>query len=269
MKFTHMKAGVALIVSGIIIIAIGLAWIIIGSPAVDMGLGNVSPGQHQPAATISPVPTGTTAAGTPTQQTAIPLSADEIKLHFIDLAFGAGNAHLERWDAAQNNGRIVISVTANRDDDIRLLESTVREFNAVSRTNQISTQIKEGSTGDITIKFIPESGMGGIPLNTTEGLASREFVKDGVTLAKITGGTIYVNADLKGDARGHTLIRCLLHELGFFGSSDAYPDSLFSSADNTNTRLSEIDKKAIELMYGNSLTPGMSAGDVKSILYIR
>jgi len=269
-----MKAGWGFIVSGIIILAIGLVWLFLGMPSAEPGPQIPSPGSLLPTTNPTPVmtevPTKVATTATPVVQTTVVPSADAVRLHVLDLAFGAGNANLERWSATQNNGRIVISVMANRDADVSLLEKAVQEFNTLSRTNQISTQIKDGSaTGDIVIKFVPDSGMSAIPLNMSESLTNREFTKNGIPVAKITRGTIYINTDLKGDERDHMILRSLYYELGVVGDSDTYPDSLFYSGENTNTSLSTIDKEAIRTLYGIGFTPGMSATDVKNLLYLR
>jgi hypothetical protein len=276
-----MKTGWAFIISGIIVIAVGVAWIITGSLAP----GADQPGSPMPAPTQSPAPEVTpsvaalpspattdpapSATDTPAPQATVKLSSDDIKMHFMDLAYGSGNAYLERWNATDNNGRIVISVTANSDTDIPLLEEAAREFNSQSGTNQVSEQIKEGSNGDIAIKFIPENGFDGIVINTSESLTNREFTAGNLTTAKLTHGTIYINANLKGDLRNHTLIRSLFYELGFVGETQKYPDSLFYAEENTHTSLSDADLKAIGIMYGTGLTHGMAVDDVKRAVYIR
>jgi hypothetical protein len=268
-----MKAGEVFLISGIIVIAVGLAWLVLGLQVTDLGPGSIVPSSNLPPVNLPPNTTGSlpdgSPTGTPTARPSPTLSSDEIRQHFLDLAFGAGNANLERWDPTRNNGRIVISVTGNRGADTSLLENAVREFNDLSRTNQVSTQIKQTPTGDIMLKFIPESAMSGIPLNTSERQTNREITADGVTIAKITKGVIYINANLKGDERNHTILRTLYHELGVVGETNAYPDSLFFSGANTNTNLTILDREAIRILYSNSLTAGMSAGAVKDILYIR
>lgn len=276
-----MKTGWAFLLSGIFIIAVGVAWIIMGSPAPGPGPS----GAPAPVASPSPVPeiipspaespsqTATTPApvttDTPAPQATAKLSSDDIKMHFMDLAYGAGNAYLERWNATDNNGRIVLSVTANNDADIPMLAAAAKEFNRQSQTNQVSGQIKEGANGNIAIKFISEDGFDGIVINTTQGLTNREFRAGNLTTAKVTHGTIYINANLKGGLRNHTLIRTLFYELGFVGETQDFPDSLFYAGENTNTNLTDADLKAIGIMYGNGLTHGMTVEDVKRVVYIR
>jgi hypothetical protein len=290
-----MRLGWAFLLSGIFIIAVGLAWIIIGWPGPDMNPANISSGipgpvttqsffsglpfmgtstgEGSPASQTTPSPTTVVSTPsvleTPEVQNTPKLSSDDIKLHFLDLAFGADNAYLNRLNATDNKGRIIISVSGNNNADIQLLENAAREFNSVSQTNQLSERIKQASSGDITIKFIPENGMEGIAINTSDSRSTREITVDGITAAKIAKGSVYINANLKGDVRNHTLIRSLFYELGVVGDSYTYPDSVFYSGDNTNTLLTYADLKAIEVMYGRDLTPGMSANDVKGIIYIR
>lgn len=266
-----------MIIAGIIILAIGLVWLFLGlgTPGAEPGPADPFPGSVVPGITATPavkaIPTTVAMTETPIPETSLSPSPDAIRLHFLDLAFGAGNAYLERWSPMEKNGRIVISMVGNRESDAAVVQSAIQEFNSLSRTNQISTQVKQGSaTGDIVIKFVTESGMDAISLNMSQSLTNREITReDGTPLAKITLGTIYINNDLKGDERNHAILRSLFYELGAIGDSDVYPESLFSSSPNTNTALSTVDKEAIRLLYSVSYTPGMSAADVKGLLYIR
>ncbi|MDD5144489.1 DUF2927 domain-containing protein [Methanoregula sp.] len=269
-----MKAGWGFIISGIIIIAIGLVWLFFGMSAPDIGQGittTVSLPQVLPtSAPPTTVPVTMALMGTAVVTESTTPSADAAKLHFLDLAFGAGNPYLERWGETQNNGRIVISMVGNRDADAMAVQTALQEFNSLSRTNQISTQVKQGSaTGDIVIKFVTGDGMSAIPLNTSESLTNKEFVQGGRSVAKVTLGTIYVNNDLKGDERSHVILRSLFYELGLVGTTDLYPDSLFYSGTDSTKTLSLIDREAIRLLYGTSLKPGMTANEVRGLLFVR
>ena len=108
-----------------------------------------------------------------------------------------------------------------------------------------------------------------MPSTRHRSLTTREFTQGGVTVAKITHGAIYLNADLKGDVRNHILVRSLFYEMGFVGDTRRYSDSVFYAEDNTNVNLTDADLQAIGIMYGTGLTHGMSAGDVKQAIYIR
>ena len=266
-----MKSSSAFLLSGIILLAIGIAWLILGWTGGAPVLPGLGPAPSTPETTIpmttDPVSVTPTLTHTP-EPTLVP-SQDTIRLHLIDLAFGEGNVKLLRWDPARNNGRIIISVNGGSSADIRNLEIVARQFNSFSATNQLSENIKQNSQGDITIKFVPESGMNAISLNVSDSNELKEVTVDGLTAARIIPGSIYLNANLKGDVRNHTLIRSLYYTLGVVGDSDSYQDSLFYSGDNTNTNLTYIDQKALELLYGKRLQPGMSASEVKEILYVK
>jgi len=80
---------------------------------------------------------------------------------------------------------------------------------------------KEGSSGDVVIKFLPAAGLNVIVLNDipasgpfNESLTRGELKYKGVVAAKIMRGTIYINSDLGGDAQNHILARCLMYEMG-------------------------------------------------------
>jgi len=266
-----MRSGSAFLLSGIIILAIGIAWLILGWTGGTPALPGLGPAPSTPETTI-PITTGPVSATPTLTQTTEPTTApsqDAIKLHLIDIAFGDDNIVLHRWDPTKNNGRIIISVSGGNSGDTQNLEAAARQFDGLSATNQISTMIKEASQGDISIRFIPESGMDGLALNASDGHALKEVTIDGITAARIVPGSIYLNAALNGDVRNHTLIRSLYYTLGVVGETDSYTDSVFFSGANTNTNLSYMDQKALELLYGNRLKAGMSASEVKGILYIK
>jgi hypothetical protein len=57
--------------------------------------------------------------------------------------------------------------------------------------------------------------------------------------------------------------------VGCKGETLKYLDSIFYYEDNTNTRLSLIDKKAIQILYGAGLNRGMTVANVKNVVYIK
>jgi len=293
-----MNSGPYLFIFGLVVIAVGVAWILTGGPGADMGFpspvtptplpvqepttGMATPPQEQ--GTLLPSGPGEQAASTqvqpitttvpittvsPTPQPTQQISSDDIKLHFMDLAFGSGNAYLERWNATGNNGRIVISISAGDDSDSILLSGAAREFNSLSQTSQLSEMIKDGMNGNIVIKFIPGEGMGDIAVNTSDSLTNHDFQINGSTVSEVTPGVVYIDEDLKGDQRNHTLMRSLYYELGVTGETQKYPDSLFYSGVNTNVNLTYVDRGAIAILYGPGLYPGMTVDDIRRIMYIQ
>jgi hypothetical protein len=275
-----MNAGSALVITGLIVVAVGVAWLLAGSPGTDTGIpapaagtASATPVQNgsppsgpgvtaaptqAPAATPSPSPE-------PTQQ----LSPDDIKLHFMDLAFGAGNAYLERWNATGTSGRVIVSVSGGSDSDAALLSSAAQEFDSLSQTTQLSSMIKNDMHGDIAFKFIAGEGMDDIALNTSDTQAIHDFQLNGSTIAEVTPGVVYIDAGLEGDQRNHTLMRSLYYELGVTGETQKYPDSLFYAGDNTNVNLTPVDQGAIAILYGPGLSPGMSVDDIRKVMLIQ
>ncbi len=294
-----MKGTTAALIFGMLIISIGLAWILTGgiSPAAD-----VSPPTgptlvptpvpvttvREPVVTISPVaslpavPSITTGAPEITQTLVITettqpertFSANQVRDHFLDIAYASTN-RLERLNYSESHPRVTVSLVSGVDSDKAVIADTAQEFNAVSRDVKISEMPKEGDSGDVVIKFLPATGLNVIALNDipgagpfNESLTRGELKYKGVVAARIMRGTIYVNGDLERNAENHILARSLMYELGVTGETTVYPESLFYSGDNTNTKLSAVDQKAIALLYEPGLANGMTLDDLKKVIYI-
>lgn len=204
---------------------------------------------------------------TPVPTTVAPITSDDVTQHFMDIAFGSGTTQLDRlpYTPTAQKPKEIISLLNGNDADLALVSSFISEFNDLSATNQFSTNIKTSSTGDIVIQFVSQTGMDAI----NKDMYSKEYKSGGVSYAKFGPGNIYINNDLKGDQRSHVLLWSLLYELGFKGESLKYPDSIFYYQNNTNTKLSLIDQKAIQIMYGAGLYPGMTVANVKNVVYVK
>jgi hypothetical protein len=185
----------------------------------------------------------------------------------MDIAFGSGNTQLDRLSPNLTSQKPMntLSLFNGNTSDGSLLESFASEFNDLSSTNQFSTNIKTGTAADIVFRFVSDTGMDAIPKESY----TREFKSGGVIASKIGPGIIYINEGLTGDKRSHVILRSLLYEIGFKGETLKYPDSIFYYQDNTNTRLSLIDTKAIQIMYGAGIYPGMTVADVRKIVYVK
>lgn len=218
-----------------------------------------------PAATI-PVTTPSPVIPAPTA-TAAPITSDDVTQHFMDLAFGSGNTRLNRlaYNPTAQVPKNTLSLFNGNSDDTALIQSFISQFNDLSATNQFSTNIKSSTSADIVIEFVSATGMDAIPQESY----TKEIKSGGVTYAKIGPQIIYINDDLTGDMRSHIVLRSLLYALGFRGESLKYPDSVFYYQSTTNTQLSLIDQKAIEIMYGAGLYPDMTVANVKNVVYVR
>jgi hypothetical protein len=185
----------------------------------------------------------------------------------MDVAFGSGTTQLDRLAHNSTGPKqlVTLSLFNGNDADMALLGSFITEFNDLSGTNQFSENIKTTSNANIVIQFVAQTGMDAISSDSY----TKEFKSGSVSYAKIGSGTIYVNDNLKGDVRNHIILRSLLYELGCKGETLKYPDSMFYYDDNTNIRLSLIDKKAVQIMYGAGLYRGMTVADVKNVVNVR
>ena len=285
-----MKNSSVFLIIGIIIIAVGLAWIISGGmngaasgtvphtaipttvPVVPETTGAVVPATTVPfttAATVSPTNNTAMVATTITI-----VSGDDVRNHFLDIAYTSTN-RLELLDDSSAKERIIISAVGAGDDDIAVIERTAKAFNDASTTTKLSENVKETGSGDILIKFLPEDGLGAIDLNTApdsgsfpDVLTRKELYQGNILAAKILRGTIYINANLKGDAKKHVVARSLMYEMGLTGETTKYPDSLFYAGENTNVNFAPVDTRAIAMLYNSGFTNGVAADDLRRIIYI-
>ena len=284
-----MKSSSIFLILGIIIVSVGLAWIISGGmsgPAagtipqtpVPTTVPVVPETTEAVPVTTVPVTTAATVAPTVTTTrittTVTSVSGDDIRNHFLDIAYTSTN-RLELLDAYSARSRIILSALSASDDDIAVIENTAKSFNDASTTVKLSENVKETDNADILIKFLPEEGMSAIDLNTapdsgtfSDVLTRTELFQGDIPAAKILRGTIYINANLKGDAKKHVLVRSLMYEMGLTGETTKYPDSIFYAEENTNVNFAPIDTKAIAMLYNSGFTNGMTGEDLRRIIYI-
>jgi hypothetical protein len=190
-------------------------------------------------------------------QTPRGITSDDVKTHFMDLAFGVGSSTINK------NIPLEISSDSASNSDKELIEKFILEFNDLSKSGRISENIKVGEMAALKIKFIPQQGMKDI------SNYDKMFKSNDIIISKITPNVIYVNNNLMGDQRNHTILRSLYYSLGVKGETLSYPDSLFYSDDNNNSKLSLIDKKAVEILFGEGVYNGMSVDDIKKIIYLK
>ncbi len=71
---------------------------------------------------------------------------------------------------------------------------------------------------------------------------------------------------MKGNERKRWVLRAILYNLGFFGETAKYSDSVFYSGINNASQLSAVDLKALQLMYGKKITNGMNKDDMRAYI---
>lgn len=281
-----MKSSTILLVLGVVIIAVGLAWIIsggMGAPAEKtpqttatktMTATTAIPATIVPAATSATVATVATAVPTSAVPVVTAISADDITSLFLDVAYTSTN-RLERVNFNSAKPRLTVVALSAGNDDIALIEKTAKEFNEASQTVKISENIKESGTGDIFIKYLPEDGLSAITLSTiadsgtlTEALTRRELYQGNRIGAKVMRGTVYINANLKDRERKHMLVRGLLYQMGMTGETTKFSDSVFYAGENTNIDLTSSDKRVINILYQTAFYNGMTMDELRKYVYL-
>jgi hypothetical protein len=192
-------------------------------------------------------PTSTTAVATPTYQS---YSSYDIGSHLLDIAFGPDNNFIKK----QTTDRLVVSVAGVYDkSDIILVNSFIGQFNNYSSTTQISEFINFNRPADIPLEFAPA-----IAFNKINTTVEYKDPKTGTWYFVITPEKTIVNSDLKGDERKRWILRAILYNLGFYGETAKYSDSVFYAGPNNATQLSDVDLKVLQLMYGKKITNAMN-----------
>ncbi len=283
-----MKSSSVFLIIGILIISVGLAWIIsggIGGPAAQTASPTLAPTPVPvttivttfPVTTVPPATVATVAPAVtspPVSVNPTPASAADIREHFISVAYSSTN-RLERLNYTADKPRVIIYAVSAGDDDLALIERTARTFNDASPTVKLSENIKESGSGDLFIRFLSQDGLSAISLTDApdsgpfpEPLTRGELYQNGVPAAKIIRGAIYINANLKGDAREHAIVRSLMYEMGMTGDSPKFSDSVFYAADNTNEDLTAADRKVITMLYAQGAYNGMTIEELQKIIYL-
>jgi hypothetical protein len=265
------------------ILTIGLVLVILAG-----GCTSTAP-STQPTATstivlgTTPVPTTPKVASSET--TAIPevipsstitqtlYSTNDIYKHFVDIAFSPDYPSIHKWDKEL----VHVALTGNYDNkDIKTINNFLQLFNSYSSTTKLPKEVQQSETlGDIVLIFLPESSLNNINLDNSWKISKNpengtiNFIyKTNRFQYGVSTNTVYINSDLKGNARTHWILRSLLYELGFPGETGTYPDSIFYSESDAVTSLNKIDLKALELMYGTKISNGMSLNKVRDLLLI-
>lgn len=230
-----------------------------------------TPIQNTPTTTAPSAPI-TTIISSPTATQAV-YSSNDVNRHFVDIAFGPDYSYINKWNKELVGVTIDGSYT---DDDVKILNDFFKLFNSYSSYTKLPSEVKQGEKGLIVIHFMPESSLKNINIDNSLKISknhetgSINFIYNSMVGPYGASSTdhLYLNSDLKGDARKHWVLRSLLYELGFPGETGTYPDSIFYSDSDSITSLSKIDVKALELMYGTKISFGMSLNQVKQLLLL-
>jgi len=198
-----------------------------------------------------------TATPVPTLQS---YSSADIGNHLVEIAFGPDNSVIKK---PTKDLLVVSCVGMYKPDDVALLNTFIGQFNNYSSTTKIAESINFGSAGDIRLDFMPAATLNQVQIDEDTSTVYKDM-QTGVTCFIKTPDTTYVNSDITGNARSRWILRAFLYNLGFYGETVKYSDSLFYAGTTDATHLSAIDLKALQLMYGKKITNGMTKSSVKS-----
>ena len=177
-----------------------------------------------------------------------------LKETILDKEFGPGSGHTLRWTAANITVRLIGGTPRQRD----LAKSVVREINRTfSRTGKSFTisekkRLREvrcyiGTFEELKKIYKKESLS---PPNDYAGFASSTWYTDSKIIIE---GTVLIATDRSKpkELRG-VMVEELTQSLGLLGDNTVLPESVTFSRGNDHgnaSHLSELDKKAIVLMY--------------------
>jgi hypothetical protein len=242
-----------------------------------------APATHTPtAAATTSTPTAKTSSAPTSTPTPPVYTTSQVDQHFIDIAFDPNHQTISK--ISSSSAKIAIE-GAYSNSDIAQLSNFDQQFNTYSATLTLPTAPVASTGGDVVIFFLPGSSLATLASDTTYNAVNTKQILNsngGGTLCSIyrtiaspvtnqrsispNTYMIYVNSDLAGDERNHYLIRGLLYFLGFPGETGRYTDSIFYSQPNTVAKLSTIDWQAVDVMYGNKISNGMTLSTVRGLL---
>ena len=158
---------------------------------------------------------------------------------------------------------MVVSLAGSyNESDIILVNTFIGQFNNYSSTTKISEFINFNRPADISLTFSPA-----ITFNQINATVDYKDPQTGTWYFVFsTENTTIVNSDLKSNERTRWILRAVLYNLGFYGETAKYSDSVFYAGANNATQLSDVDLKALQLMYGKKITNGMDKDDIRSYI---
>ena len=251
-KKSGLKPLIPIIIGVAVILMILSAAIFFSGYLIHPRAANTTNSTQTPT-TATIVPTKSpTEVPTPMYQT---YSSYAVTSHLLEIGFGPNNNVINK--PTQN--RLVVSLEGlYAESDITVLKTFIGQFNNYSSSTKISENINFNRPAEIGLAFSPANTFSN--LNTT--VEYLDF-KNGTWYFVVTPEKTIVNSDLKGDERKRWVLRAALYNLGFYGETADYSDSLFYTGKNNVTQLSEVDFKALQLMYGKKITNGMNKDQIR------
>ena len=279
--FMKVNSMVVLLVLGIVLVCLA-GCTSSTSGAVPTPTATPTPHAGNATVTVTPPVANSTVTQTPpaANSTGPALyNSSAIDSHFMDIAF---NNKFETIGESSTSGDTIAITGDYTDNDVSTLGNFLLQFNNNSPIKQLpAVPVQESNSGDIRFNYIPESSLDTLAQQQPSfGLINRDSSGKIGSIYKTTSntvsnstnayvyrtGTVFVNNNLTGDERTHYMIRGLLYYLGFVGQTTTYPDSIFYPGPNNTITPNGIDWQAIDVMYGGTITPGMTYNEATNAL---
>jgi hypothetical protein len=221
------------------------------------------PGTSVPVTTSTVIPNGT--GGTV-------LTNENIKKHFLNIAFGRDNTYIEK-SYPDPDYHLSFYLSGKFDDvDTALIMNFTKEYNKITTTSTFSDEViksqQSAYPGEIDLIFFPAESLKSMDESS---IRHKEInTQTGDILFYIPRGNdkLYINTDLTGDDRKHAIIKAILYYLGYPGQTYDYPDSIFYANGFSNSVLTPLDIAAINTMYDARIYPGMSFDEARRTLLL-
>ncbi|HPD76431.1 MAG TPA: hypothetical protein PKZ65_10265 [Methanoregulaceae archaeon] len=205
----------------------------------------------RPAATATPVPTIKS------------YSPTDVGNHLLDIAFGPDYNLVKK----PTKSPLAVSCMGTCDaGTMILLNGFIGQFNNLSSTMKLGENLEQNTPADVTLTLLPEKALSQVNVDKEGTVAIRDTWTGAYYFIHTSENRTYVNADLKGTERDRWVLRALLYNLGFYGESAKYPESIFYAGSNEVGQPSAVDWKAIQLMYGQKVKNGMTKANVKALI---
>jgi hypothetical protein len=219
----------------------------------------------------TPVPALTSTA-TPAGDGGTVLTNENIKRHFLDIAFGRDNTYILK-SYPDPDYRLSFYLSGKYDDsDAALIRNFTGDYNTMTTTSTFSDDVlktqQRAYPGEIDLIFFPQASLKSMDQSSIRYKVINTQTGDILFYVPKESEKLYINTDLTGDFRKHAIIRAILYYLGFPGQTYDYPASMFYANGYTNRVLTPLDTAAINTMYDARIYPGMSFDEVKRVLLL-
>ena len=176
------------------------------SPTTQTILPTPPPGTPVPNVTETVFPTGI-------GQTV--LTNENIKRHFLNIAFGRDNTYIQK-SYPDPDSRISFYLSGKFDDsDSALLRNFTKDYNKVTATSTFSDDVIKTQQrvypGEIDFIFFPEESIRSMDESSVRHKVINTQTGDILFYIPRESDKVYINTDLTGDYRKHAIIKAILY----------------------------------------------------------